>query len=609
MGDTNGGIATNYNYATGNVTGSGNDVGGLVGYNGFAFGIGSSYATGNVIGAGDVGGLVGYHYNGTISDSYSSGTATGTSNVGGLVGYTNTGSGGTVHNSFWNSTTSGLSSSSGGTALTNAQMQQQANFTSATSANGNVNPAWDFNATWVMYNGETSPLLRGFMTPLTVTAVNDVVTYNNTAFSGGNGVSYTTTIGDGQVLGTATFSGNSQGATNYGTYPLTPGGLYSDQQGYILSYATGTLTINQAPLTVSGTTVAARTYDGTYAANLIGGSLGGAVTGDSVTLTQSGNYASKTPGTSIAVTATDTLGGTSAGNYLLTEPSGLTGTITAAPLTVTATTVASKTYNGTTTATLIGGSLVGVIAGDTVSLSQSGNYNSKNAGTNVAVTATDTLSGASMADYTLTEPTGLTGSITAAPLTVTATTVASKTYNGTSTATLTDGTLVGVIAGDTVSLSQSGHFSTDLVGNDIPVTAMDTLSGANAADYTLTEPTGLTGRIESATFTGLGVDAFNTRAELISNTFAPQLFANPQIIAPSPGMRAATTDPNGAEVSSSGAETLDQTCAAESNTDSGCSGSAHHKATTVITMNIGTSGTLAIEDGGLRLPSPVATNR
>jgi hypothetical protein len=54
--------------------------------------------------------------------------------------------------------------------MTTAQMQTQANFTSATAANGHVNPGWDFTNTWVMQDGHTYPLLRVFMTPLTVTA-------------------------------------------------------------------------------------------------------------------------------------------------------------------------------------------------------------------------------------------------------------------------------------------------------------------------------------------------------------------------------------------------------------------------------------------------------
>jgi hypothetical protein len=49
-------------------------------------------------------------------------------------------------------------------------MQTEANFTSATAANGNVNPGWDFTNTWVMRDGHTYPLLVAFLTPLTVSA-------------------------------------------------------------------------------------------------------------------------------------------------------------------------------------------------------------------------------------------------------------------------------------------------------------------------------------------------------------------------------------------------------------------------------------------------------
>ena len=71
--------------ASGNVTGSRNRVGGLVGQ---ADGtIRASYATGTVSGAGLVGGLVGY-LEGDIITSYASGAVSGSTNdVGGLVGY------------------------------------------------------------------------------------------------------------------------------------------------------------------------------------------------------------------------------------------------------------------------------------------------------------------------------------------------------------------------------------------------------------------------------------------------------------------------------------------------------------------------------------------
>ena len=84
-------------YATGNVSGI-NYVGGLVGSTGVATEIIDSYATGTVTGSGDdVGGLVGRLDIGhTITNSYAAGTVEGTNDVGGLVGY----SAGTITNSY-----------------------------------------------------------------------------------------------------------------------------------------------------------------------------------------------------------------------------------------------------------------------------------------------------------------------------------------------------------------------------------------------------------------------------------------------------------------------------------------------------------------------------
>jgi parallel beta-helix repeat protein len=71
--------------ATGNVTGSGNYVGGLIGemYQGT---ITTSFATGTVNGNNNVGGLVGYNDEGTVTNSSATGTVNGNSGVGGLVG-------------------------------------------------------------------------------------------------------------------------------------------------------------------------------------------------------------------------------------------------------------------------------------------------------------------------------------------------------------------------------------------------------------------------------------------------------------------------------------------------------------------------------------------
>lgn len=87
----------------GNVTGVA-DVGGLVGYNSQGT-ISESFATGEVTGTdGNTGGLVGDNYNGTINNSSSTGNVTGTDYVGGLIGSSYDG---TISNSYATGTVTG----------------------------------------------------------------------------------------------------------------------------------------------------------------------------------------------------------------------------------------------------------------------------------------------------------------------------------------------------------------------------------------------------------------------------------------------------------------------------------------------------------------------
>jgi hypothetical protein len=115
--------------------------------------------------------------------------------------------------------------------------------------------------------------------------------------------------------------------------------------------------------------VANKVYDGTTAATLSSGTLSGIIGSDSVTLTQAGAFASANAGTGVAVNASDSLGGTAAGNYMLTQPTGLSANITPATLTY----VASP--NSTTAGTLasgLSGSVTGFVAGQTLADSTSG---------------------------------------------------------------------------------------------------------------------------------------------------------------------------------------------------------------------------------------------
>ena len=107
------------------------------------------------------------------------------------------------------------------------------------------------------------------MTPITVTANDFAKTYDALAYSGGNGVVYSVTP-NGNLLGAVSFAGSSQGAKGAGSYVITPGGLYSNQQGYIISYGNGTLIVNPFPLDVTGVTASDKVYDSTLTATLGG---------------------------------------------------------------------------------------------------------------------------------------------------------------------------------------------------------------------------------------------------------------------------------------------------------------------------------------------------
>ncbi len=355
-------ISNSYVASVGLVAGSvlgTTNVGGLVGRNGNAplggFGIvNNSYTSAlTVTGTTNVGGLVGLNDGiGSITNAYSASAANGVFSVGGLVGN----NGGAITNSFWNSGVSasgiGTGSASGSTAMDTLQMQQQLNFTSSTSANNNnnVNPTWNFTNTWVMYNGYTAPLLRVFMAPLRVTASSDSKTYNGLAYYGGNITYGCCTRGLSLLFGTPTIGGPSQGAINVGNYLMTDIGLWSNQQGYVIIYVDGTLTVNPAPLIITANDVGklygtTQTFAGTEFTSA------GLQNGETITVSLSSTGAAPTasvagnPYTIVISNSIAALGSLfNVNNYTISYVNG-TLTVAPAPLIITAMN-ASKTYDG-----------------------------------------------------------------------------------------------------------------------------------------------------------------------------------------------------------------------------------------------------------------------
>jgi len=139
-------------YSRTSVSGNRN-VGGLVGKTGKETSeIKNSYATGSVegnINSINVGGLVGQVEQGNTYKCYSTGSVSGGQYVGGLVGRTRVL--GIVSRSFWDTQTSGQTTSDGGTGKTTVQMQKMSTFLST---------GWDFWNTWTICEEMNYPVLQ-----------------------------------------------------------------------------------------------------------------------------------------------------------------------------------------------------------------------------------------------------------------------------------------------------------------------------------------------------------------------------------------------------------------------------------------------------------------
>jgi filamentous hemagglutinin family protein len=547
-------------YATSDVTATGNEAGGLVGGNttqGVVVGnfniTDTSYASGTVSGSARVGGLVGYN-EGNISNSYATGKTSGTSDVGGLIGLHL----GNINNSYWDTQGTGQSNPIGTnnngtttklTGLTTAQMHQLSSFG---NWGATIDATGGANAVWRIYEGNSAPLLRYFLKPITVT-VDSIANSNQTlVYNGSNQTlafqttqSYSTPLtvslsGDPSVLLQAS-------GRNTGDYvaTLNQNALFSHQQGYDISLVdqttanTNILTISPAPLVISSNDVF-KIYDGTTNATgtaivvgntqlfgtdyLTGGSFifdnknvvtnitvptntntGTNTTvkidinaGTNITGTTNKNAGTNKTLTISNVTVKDTNGGN---NYTVTYAINTNSQITPATLTVKAI-ADNKIYDATTAATAA--LTDNRLTGDVLNISSSGaDFSDKNVGIDKNVTVNGvTLTGKDAANYTLaTGPVISTANITPATLTVKAT-ADNKVYNATTAATtaLTDNRLTG----DVLNISSSGaDFSDKNVGIDKNVTVNGvTLTGKDAANYTLaTGPVISTANITPATLT------------------------------------------------------------------------------------------------------------
>jgi filamentous hemagglutinin family protein len=510
---------TDYACCGGGVASS--NIGGLVGKTLDGSSISNSYSTGSVNGSTYVGGLVGQN-RGDIDTSYASGAVTkdgGLSRAGGLIGDHLAG---TISNSYWDSVTTGQGGTGGcsGGGCTGI-VASLTDITAAPYAQASYT-GLDFTNTWRIYEGNTRPLLKNFLTSLTVTANNATKTYNGLAYSGGNGVSYSTAP-NANLLGAASYGGTSQGAVNAGSYAIAASGLYSNQRGYDITFVDGALTVNKANLTLSGT----RIYDGTTA---VAGSILTAtgVNGETFAVGGAGdaaNLASKNVQTGSALASLTGLSlgasgnGGLAANYNALDTVGSSITITAKALTVSGIAASNKVYDGTTAATVntAGALLTGLVGGDAVTVNTTGAFADKNVANGKTVTLASSYDGADVGNYAITGQANTTANITAKALTVSGVTAGNKVYDGTTAATVnTVGALLtGLIGGDAVTVSATGTFADKNAANGKTVNLNSTYGGADVNNYAITGQANATADI---TAKALSVSALAASSKLYDGT-------------------------------------------------------------------------------------------
>lgn len=293
-----------------------------------------------------------------------------------------------------------------------------------------------------------------------------------------NGDTFTT---DGSTLAIATSA--------VGTYVITPTVNGSNLASYTVRAVPGTLTVREAPLTVTADNKT-KVYGAANPA--FTGTITGQKNNDSFTFgaTTTATATSPVSGGSVSYAIAPTATGATLGNYTVNSVNGVLA-ITPKPLTASIE-ASNKVYDGTT-ATLATGSVppTDVVGNDQLTVEVNGAaFNDKTVGAGKPVTATVALTGSAAGNYSLTSGVAATtAAITQAEL-VPSFTAASKEYDGTTAAAIITRAVSGRVAADAVSLDGgSASFADKQVGAGKTVTGTGfNLAGADAGNYRLTTP-------------------------------------------------------------------------------------------------------------------------
>lgn len=303
---------------------------------------------------------------------------------------------------------------------------------------------------------------------------------------------------------------STSGNYTVGSHTLTGGGVGS--LGYAIASGDGTLTVSPITLAYTGT-ANDKTYDGTNVATM-NHSATGIVSGDVIGFSANAVFSDKNVGTDKAVSITGLgLSGADAGNYTIDATSSDTANITPRTLTVSGISANDKVYDSTTAASLdfSGLNLGGLVSGDDITVNNTqGAFDTKQVGTGKTVTLSgSTYGGADLNNYLFVDQTSASADITPLQLFVDGLSANDKVYDSTLVANLSGNASINAIVGDEVNLlgAASALFADANAGNAKAVSVNGfTLSGADASNYQIQQPTGLTADIQKATLSVVAND-------------------------------------------------------------------------------------------------------
>ena len=440
----------------------------------------------------------------------------------------------------------------------------------------------------------------------------------------------------GDVVAPATVAVNTSGSTS--TSGHLKAGSYTgiesvssalsgtDSGNYTFAGAAGNYTVSQAALT--GSVVPGSSAYGAAltpgAATLSGVLSGDSITTGAVTINTSGNTSTsghlKAGSYTGIESVSATLSGTDAGNYTF---AGASGNYSVGPVTLTGSIAPGSSAYG---ATLLPGAatLSGVLPGDVVapgavavnttgSTSTSGHLK---AGSYTGIESVSaTLSGADAGNYTFAGASG-NYSVSTLSLPITGITASNKVYDTTTSASLLGTASVATLNNDVVNVSGvgTGAFADANVGTGKAVTVSGyTLAGADAGNYAVRQPAGLTADINPAQ--QQPVESVTT--QLATTVFSPKAETRPDALHLLPTITVTQSgSPNTAPPVADAAAFVDSLPPAATGPNSSSTASSTDSSSpppssntvvnTMMTIGGGMGPALQIITGGIRLPANVA---